>query len=199
MTVAIGDLPAILPTYPSWVRTVMFSSALVWIVVYLVLLFKAPPPPPKLLTFDSLGQVMLANDNESLVFDIVVTNNTGEAVSITKADLVYFKDEIKTDGLQSLQKVSATYEIAKDEKGLVSTTGDGITKRVDTEIITPFAGQPQSKVSIELSQIIKDGEGDRFLISLKDRKIVDVKNNKLQVTLTYGEDKIISKEANLSL
>src|SRR5688572_10522338 len=99
----LTTLPAILPNYPFWVRSLMFGFALGWILLYAVLMFLSPAPPKApvpAISLDRFEQAQLDRAPGSLTFDLTVTNNTGKVVTLTGAEIIYFQDEIETSGLQ---------------------------------------------------------------------------------------------------
>lgn len=192
----ITSISGILPTYPSWVRTLMFGTALVWIVIYLVLLFKAPPDK-KTLQLVKFERVYNADTQADLVLAISLVNNTGKTVPIKSALLTFYEDERSYSGLQSSSAISTRYKVYLQNDQLVSGNGDGLVKPVESELKVPYAGQAQMNITISIDQILEDKKGDRFLIEFPDASVIMDDINLVDIELQYGEDDVVSESVTL--
>ncbi|NKN37829.1 hypothetical protein HFC70_15865 [Agrobacterium sp. a22-2] len=192
----ITSLPAILPTYPTYIRAIMVGTAVFWSVAYVALLFNAPPAPKPQVTLSKFEQVFREDAPGALIFEVMVTNNTGKILAITGAELIYYKDKLDLSGLQSNQPVSATYVIARSEAGLSASSGDGISRTVTQNL--PFAGQPVMEVALSLGQTVESGKADRFLIMLKEGDTVPPAANMMRVTLKMDDKSELKTDISLT-
>lgn len=187
----LTSISTLLPTYPFWVRAVMFGIALIWLVVYAVMMFMAPKPPPATLTMASIQQAFSEKWPDSLVFDMTLLNNTGATLATTKIEIIYFKDEVTWSGLASSDSVLSVYTIAKDENGLVVGSGNGFVNRVTARLDKPFGNSRQMEVSIPINEVINSKRGTRLMIMLHDAQPVDASVNRAQITLYYNNDRTL--------
>jgi hypothetical protein len=178
---------AILPTYPTWVRALMFGSALTWTIAYSVLLFMAPKAVPPSVAIGTFVQAQSTKLPDSLVFELTLINNTGKTVAASQLDILYYKDAVSTDGLQSSQRVPSIYVVAQTEAGLVASDGSDFVKKVQIDMNAPFAGQPQMEVSIPINHIIEDKQGDQLFVMLTDAQPVDRSINNAQITVSFSD------------
>lgn len=193
----ITSLAGMLPTYPSWVRSLMLGTSLLWIVTYVLLLHNAPPPPKKDLVLSKFEQVMAAGGDSDLLFAVSVVNNTGETIPLNKARLIFYEGEVSYSGLQSSNTVSTRYRVYNQGDKLVSESGDELVKLVDTELKMPYAGQAQMHVDLSIDQIVEDKKGDRFLIEFPDRSVLIEAIDSVEIELDYGVSRSVKASTRL--
>lgn len=195
----ILSLPGLLPTYPFWIRALMFGFALAWIVAYAILLFVAPKPPAAALTLSTFQQAISTKWPTSLVFDLTLINNTGATLATTKAEIIYYKDDVTRSGVFSKVSVPSVYTIATDENGLVVSSGSGFVNRVNVTLDKPFGNSKQMEVSIPIAEVIEDKKSAHLFIMLHDAKPVDTSLNKAQITLHYGDARVIVSQTDIKV
>jgi hypothetical protein len=181
----IDKLAALLPTYPVWVRALMFASALAWFGLYGGLVFFAPKPAPPSLTIASFEVYEMPTDNTAIVFDIGVENNTGKSTLIRAADLEFYQDQLPTSGLSGFQEVTATYRVVPDVKGHAIPAGGPPPQPL--KLRSPYAGQSYQKVLVTTSQSVEDKKTDRFVVVIAPAAVIDKRNNRVRLTLHHGD------------
>ncbi len=182
--------------YPQWVQQCMFGVLAVLAILYIILKIFAPP---KKLKLNHFRQGFIQKKNDRLSLEVMVTNNTGEMVSLSEANLVYYRDKVSYSGLQSHQGISAEYVISRSGDHNYVTMGDGYRNRVNVQLIKPFAGQEQLEARVPIQQTVKNGKSDRFMLVLSDATKLDKRINMAQITLCYGDNMTIDAETDIDL
>jgi hypothetical protein len=179
----LNTLAVLLPTYPNWVRFAMIGSLLLWGAVYLVLLMRAPAPSLTLVRFSA---VRLADAPDSLAFEVLLNNPTGQVATIGRATLHFFGDSIPEGGLSSGQSVSTVYTVTPDGK-----LSDGGPVQSEARLVRPYAGQPYQTIRLDLAQTIEDKKGDRFVIRFAGPTPIDPAHRQVQIDLEVnGRDRL---------
>jgi hypothetical protein len=178
----LNSLGGLLPTYPGWLRTLMFGTALCWFGAYAILYFKAPPPS---LTLGRFAATTLPAMPDALTLEVLLNNATGKTATISAALLEFYAEEIPRSGLSAAQTVSATYSVQKSgDDALIVVSADETAPNV--VIHKPYAGASYQQLDIPLAQTVPDKAGDRFFLQVADATLIDPRNAHVRLTLTVN-------------
>lgn len=195
MSIDIFDIK--LDTYPGWVQTLMFGSALIWVVAYALLGFFAPKAATPLLEWVEFIQIK----NEpagGFAFAATFVNNTGKTVALQSATLMYFKDQPPKSGLQQGNAVDTTYTITVDGSGATATNTTGISTDVTVTHNLPYAGQPFVEADLPLSDVIENGKKSRILVRIPDASSIAPQANTLRVEVVFSNGTSLTRDLKIS-